>query len=228
MISFEGVTKRYGAHIALDSATFSIEAGELAFIVGSSGSGKTTALKLLTREIGADSGRIIIEGINITTLPKRKIPQLRTSVSHIPQDFRLLEGKTVQENLEYSLAVAGWRRRKAKARIESALDVVGLANKEERHPDELSGGERQRVAIARAVASGAPIIVADEPTGNLDPNTSVQIVMLLKSIADEGTTILMSTHDPKIVDSMGQRVIGLVGGHVERNDASGTYRHTIS
>lgn len=218
MISFTNVTKRYGPHLALDRVSFTINSGELAFLVGPSGSGKTTVLRLLTRELVADGGNVAIGGVDLAELRQGQIAQLRASVAHIPQDFQLLGNRTVGSNLSYALAVAGWRRKENHRRAAAALDLVGLDGFSERYPDELSGGERQRVAIARAVASGAGVIVADEPTGNLDPRTTTEIVRLLVAIAEEGTTVVMSTHDSRVVDSMRRKVIELDHGAVIRSE----------
>lgn len=224
MISFTNVTKRYGRTIALDRVGFEIGAGELAFLVGPSGAGKSTVLKLMTRELVADAGQVAVGGVDVGRLAGRKLPQLRAAVAHIPQEFRLLDDRDVNGNLAYSLAVAGWRRREARRRADEALEVVGLDGKGDRRPAELSGGERQRVAIARAVASGANVIVADEPTGNLDPRTSVGIVRTFADVAEAGTTVLMSTHDATIVDAMRRRVIELDHGQLIRAEIGGRYR----
>lgn len=221
MIRFEHVSKHYGDTRALDDVDFTIDQGELTFLVGPSGSGKTTVLRLLTRELIADQGAVRISGADIATLAPSKVPTLRTMVSAVPQDYRLLANRNVRENLAFALAVLGWRRRAALARIDDVLGIVGLPDHGDRYPHELSGGERQRVAIARAVAGGPVVLLADEPTGNLDPVTSVGIVRLLDAISRAGTTVVMSTHDQTVVDAMRRRVIALHGGRLQRHTRGG-------
>lgn len=221
MIRFEQVGKTYGDTRALDGVDFTVDQGEFTFLVGPSGSGKTTVLRLLTRELLPDSGTVRIAGADLSRLPPSKIPALRRMVASVPQDHRLLANRTVRENLAFSLSVLGWRRRAALERIDDLLGLVGLPDHGSRYPHELSGGERQRIAIARAVAGGPVVLLADEPTGNLDPVTSVGIVRLLDAIADAGTTVVMSTHDHSVVDAMRRRVIALEHGRVVRHARGG-------
>ena len=209
MIRFENVTKRYPnqSHPALDGIDLNIDRGEFVFIVGASGSGKSTLVRLTIREEVVSSGRLLVGGHDLRKMPQRKVPQLRRQVGTIFQDFRLLPNKTVQQNVAYALQVIGRPRRAIRALVPETLELVGLAGMEKRMPHELSGGEQQRVAIARAVVNKPPVLLADEPTGNLDPATSLDIVQLLRRIHDSGTTIVMATHDNVIVDEMRKRVV---------------------
>jgi len=225
MIRFENVTKRYPnqSRPALDGIDLNIERGEFAFIVGASGSGKSTLVRLTIREEIVSSGRLLVGGHDLRRMPHRKVPQLRRQVGTIFQDFRLLPNKTVQQNVAYALQVIGRPRRAIRALVPETLELVGLAGMEKRMPHELSGGEQQRVAIARAVVNKPPILLADEPTGNLDPATSLDIVQLLRRIHDSGTTIVMATHDNVIVDELQKRVIELEDGHIIRDEEGGSY-----
>ena len=225
MIRFENVTKRYPnqSRPALDGIDLNIERGEFAFIVGASGSGKSTLVRLTIREEIVSSGRLLVGGHDLRRMPHRKVPQLRRQVGTIFQDFRLLPNKTVQQNVAYALQVIGRPRRAIRALVPETLELVGLAGMEKRMPHELSGGEQQRVAIARAVVNKPPILLADEPTGNLDPATSLDIVQLLRRIHDSGTTIVMATHDNVIVDEMRKRVVELEDGVIIRDEEGGSY-----
>lgn len=225
MIRFENVSKIYPKQErpALDSVDLSIEKGEFVFLVGLSGSGKSTFLRLVLREERPTSGKIFVAGKDLTTLSAHKIPQLRRQVGTVFQDFRLLPNKTVFENVAFTLHVLGYSNKEIKREVAEVLELVGLEEKADRRPGELSGGEQQRVAIARAYVSRPQILIADEPTGNLDPATSVGIMKLLDRINREGTTVIMATHDSSIVDSMRKRVIELEGGHVIRDQVRGVY-----
>ena len=225
MIRFENVTKRYPnqSHPALDGIDLNIDRGEFVFIVGASGSGKSTLVRLTIREEVVSSGRLLVGGHDLRKMPQRKVPQLRRQVGTIFQDFRLLPNKTVQQNVAYALQVIGRPRRAIRALVPETLELVGLAGMEKRMPHELSGGEQQRVAIARAVVNKPPVLLADEPTGNLDPATSLDIVQLLRRIHDSGTTIVMATHDNVIVDELQKRVIELEDGHIIRDEEGGSY-----
>lgn len=225
MIRFENVTKRYPnqSHPALDGIDLNIDRGEFVFIVGASGSGKSTLVRLTIREEVVTHGRLLVGGHDLRRMPQRKVPQLRRQIGTIFQDFRLLPNKTVQQNVAYALQVIGRPRRAIRALVPETLELVGLAGMEKRMPHELSGGEQQRVAIARAVVNKPPVLLADEPTGNLDPATSLEIVKLLRRIHDSGTTIVMATHDNVIVDEMQQRVVELEDGLIIRDEASGSY-----
>ncbi len=228
VIRFENVTKIYPKQErpALDSVDLEILKGEFVFLVGLSGSGKSTFLRLVLREERPTSGNIIVAGKDLNTLAKHKIPELRRQVGTVFQDFRLLPNKTVAENVAFTLHVLGYSQKEIDREIPEILELVGLEAKGDRKPSELSGGEQQRVAIARAYVSKPTILIADEPTGNLDPANSVGIMKLLDRINREGTTVLMATHDSTIVDQMRKRVIELEGGHVVRDQVRGVYGYS--
>jgi cell division transport system ATP-binding protein len=224
MIVFENVTKVYEPDVtALDGVTFVIEKGEFVFIVGASGSGKSTLIKLLLKEIEPTGGRIMIGGRDLTRLKHSKVPQLRRNVGCVFQDFKLLPSRTAADNVAYALKVQGENRASIRRKVPEVMNMVGLAHKMGSFPDELSGGEQQRVSIARAVVNHPPLLVCDEPTGNLDPDTSVGIMQLLYRINRAGTTILMVTHDREMVDKMRKRVIALEEGKLSRDERRGGY-----
>jgi cell division transport system ATP-binding protein len=224
MIRFENVTKSYrGSIIALRDVSVEIAQGEFAFVVGASGSGKTTMLRLLLREERIDRGRIWVAGRDIGRLPKWRIPYLRRNLGFVFQDFRLLPNKTVFENVAFSLQVIGRPRQIINTQVPQVLELVGLSQKAGRRPDELSGGEQQRVGIARAFVNRPLILLADEPTGNLDPATSQEIMGLLDRINRTGTTVVMATHDASVVDMMRRRVIEIDSGSIIRDQARGFY-----
>jgi cell division transport system ATP-binding protein len=224
MIRFEGVTKTYKDDlVALRGVDVDIAKGEFVFLVGPSGSGKSTFLKLVLREELADSGRIIVAGKDTATLSTWKVPYLRRNIGVVFQDFRLLPNKTVYENVAFALEVIGRPRNVISAQVPQILELVGLAKKSDNFPNELSGGEQQRVSVARAFVNRPLILLADEPTGNLDPATSVGIMRLLDRINRTGTTVVMATHDSGIVDSMRRRVIELEQGSLVRDQARGVY-----
>ncbi len=228
MIKFENVTKIYPRQdkAALDGVNLDIEKGEFVFLVGLSGSGKSTFLKLVLREERPSSGVIHVVGKDLNTLSANKVPELRRQVGTVFQDFRLLPNKTVAENVAFTLHVLGYSNKQISREVPEVLELVGLGEKGDRKPSELSGGEQQRVAIARAYVSRPTILIADEPTGNLDPATSIGIMKLLDRINREGTTVVMATHDSGIVDQMRKRVIELEGGHVIRDQVRGVYGYT--
>lgn len=228
MIKFENVTKVYpkSDKPALDNISLEVEKGEFVFLVGLSGSGKSTFLRLVLREEKPTSGSIHVAGKDLKTLSNWKVPQLRRQVGTVFQDFRLLPNKTVSENVAFTLHVLGFSRKEIAREVPEVLELVGLEDKGDRKPGELSGGEQQRVAIARAYVSNPAILIADEPTGNLDPATSVGIMKLLDRINREGTTVVMATHDAGIVDQMRKRVIELEAGHVVRDQARGVYGYS--
>ena len=225
MIRFESVTKQYGGQNrpALDDVNVEVEKGEFVFLVGASGSGKSTFLRLVLREARPSRGRVYVAGKEINRLAGWKVPSLRRQIGTVFQDFRLLPNKTVAENVAFALQVIGKPRAMINKVVPETLELVGLEGKGERMPDELSGGEQQRVAIARAFVNRPMILIADEPTGNLDPNTSVGIMKLLDRINRTGTTVVMATHDSGIVDQMRKRVIELSNGNVVRDQARGVY-----
>jgi cell division transport system ATP-binding protein len=225
VIRFENVSKLYDGtnRPALDDVSVEVEKGEFVFIVGASGSGKSTFLRLVLREARPSAGRVYVAGKEINKLASWKVPGLRRTIGTVFQDFRLLPNKTVSENVAFALQVIGKPRSHINQVVPETLELVGLEGKGERMPDELSGGEQQRVAIARAFVNRPMILIADEPTGNLDPNTSVGIMKLLDRINRTGTTVLMATHDSGIVDQMRKRVIELSNGAVVRDQSRGVY-----
>jgi cell division transport system ATP-binding protein len=225
VISLDNVTKIYavGTRPALDTVSVEIDKGEFVFLIGPSGSGKSTVLRLLLREEKPTTGLVYVDGRNLSRLPGRKVPELRRKIGCVFQDFRLLPKKTVYDNVAFALEVINKSQRAIKRTVPEVLDLVGLDGKAYRHPHELSGGEQQRVAIARAFVNRPLVLLADEPTGNLDPDTSQGIMRLLERINRTGTTVLMATHDNNIVDAMRRRVIELDFGKVVRDQARGVY-----
>lgn len=228
MIRFENVSKIYPGteRPALDNVNLEIEKGEFVFLVGLSGSGKSTFLRLVLREERPTTGTIHVAGKDLNALPNHKVPELRRQVGTVFQDFRLLPNKTITENVAFALHVLGHSQKEIDREVPEVLELVGLEDKADRKPSEISGGEQQRVAIARAYVTKPPILIADEPTGNLDPATSIGIMKLLDRINREGTTVLMATHDSGIVDQMRKRVIELDNGHVVRDQVRGVYGYT--
>ena len=225
MIRLENVTKVYarGARPALDTVDLEIERGEFVFLVGTSGSGKSTFLRLVLREERPSAGRVFVAGKDLASLSSWKVPHLRREIGVVFQDFRLLPNKTVFDNVAFALQVIGKPRHHIMTTVPDTLELVGLGGKEKRRPHELSGGEQQRVAIARAFVNRPSILLADEPTGNLDPTTSVGIMRLLDRINRTGTTVVMATHDDEIVDQMRKRVVELDEGKVVRDQSRGVY-----
>ena len=224
MIVFDGVTKVYEPDVvALNDVSFHIDKGEFVFIVGASGSGTSTLIRLLLKEMEPTSGKIVVGGRDLTRLAKNKVPMLRRNVGCVFQDFKLLPSRTAAENVAYALKVQGDSRSAIRKKVPEVLSMVGLSHKMNSLPSELSGGEQQRVSIARAFVNHPPLLVCDEPTGNLDPDTSVGIMQLLYRINMSGTTILMVTHDREMVDKMRKRVIQLEGGRLARDERRGGY-----
>lgn len=225
MIDFDGVSKRYrrGQRPALDDVTLSIPEGQFAFLVGASGSGKSTMMRLMLCEERPTAGRLTVAGREVTAMRRREVPSLRRDIGMVFQDFRLLPDKTVYENVAYVMHVLGHSRREIRTSVAESLETVGLAGMVKRLPTELSGGEQQRVAIARAVVKKPTLLLADEPTGNLDPTTSLGIVSLLDDINGGGTTVVMATHDDEIVNQLRKRVIELEDGAVVRDQDRGVY-----
>ncbi|MBO1031606.1 cell division ATP-binding protein FtsE [Tessaracoccus sp. SD287] len=225
MITFENVSKMYdgGTRPALKNVSVEIDKGEFVFLVGQSGSGKSTFIRLILREYRPTTGAIYVAGQDLNKLSTWKVPGLRRQIGTVFQDFRLLPGKTVHENVAFALQVIGKRTSEIKQIVPETLETVGLTGKADRLPEELSGGEQQRVAIARAFVNRPKILIADEPTGNLDPSTSVGIMKLLDRINKTGTTVIMATHDSTIVDQMRRRVIELDKGQVIRDQLKGVY-----
>jgi cell division transport system ATP-binding protein len=225
VIRLERVTKLYktSTRPALDRVSVSVDKGEFVFLIGPSGSGKSTFLRLLLREDIPTKGNIFVSDMNVAKLPRRRVPRLRQRIGCVFQDFRLLPNKTVGENVAFALEVIGKSRVTVSKVVPEVLELVGLSGKSDRMPHELSGGEQQRVAIARAFVNRPLVLLADEPTGNLDPDTSQDIMLLLERINRTGTTVLMATHDHSIVDSMRRRVVELDLGHVVRDEVRGVY-----
>ncbi len=228
MISLSHVTKTYrrNPRPALDDVSLSLQGGEFAFLVGTSGSGKTTMLRLLLCEEKPTSGAVTVAGRELASLRRREIPRLRRQIGMVFQDFRLLPDKTVYQNVAYVMHVLGAKRNQISRAVPESLDLVGLGGMAKRLPHELSGGEQQRVAIARAVVKKPTLLLADEPTGNLDPATSLEIVGLLDRIHDQGTTVLVATHDDEIVNQLRRRVIELDEGALVRDQDRGVYGRT--
>jgi cell division transport system ATP-binding protein len=224
MIVCQGVTKRYDPNVlALDNVSFQIDKGEFVFIVGASGSGKSTLIRLLLKEMEPTRGTIIVGGRDISRLRPSRISQLRRNIGCVFQDFKLLPNRSAAENVAYALNVQGESAQNIRRKVPEVLSLVGLVDKMDSLPNQLSGGEQQRVSIARAFVNHPPLLVCDEPTGNLDPDTSVGIMQLLYSINRTGTTILMVTHDREMVDKMRRRVIALEDGKISRDERRGGY-----
>ena len=224
MITLSNVSKTYSTGaVAMDDISLSIDKGEFVFIVGPSGAGKSTLMKMLLLEESPDKGDLIVNEQNLRELPKKKIPYLRRSMGVIFQDYRLLPDKTVYENVAFAMRIVEASRREMKQNIEKVLGLVGLKHKAKSFPAQLSGGEQQRVAIARAIVNNPVIVIADEPTGNLDPENSWEIMNIFEEINKSGTTIVMATHDKTIVDRMRRRVIALEKGKIIRDEAKGGY-----
>ena len=224
MIYFNNVTKVYGRDaVALKDVNLSIEPGEFVFLVGASGSGKSTMLRLILKETEPTSGTISVNGMKLSTILRREVPNHRRAIGCVFQDFKLLPNKTVTENVAYAMEVTGQRRRAIRTKVPQILELVGLQDKKNKYPGQLSGGEQQRVSVARAFISQPPILIADEPTGNLDPETSVGIMQLLHRINRIGTTVLVATHDKEMVDVMRKRVVALEEGRIVRDKVRGGY-----
>ena len=229
MIEFVNVTKRFedAGNVALENASFKIENGEFVFLVGSSGAGKTTITKLIMREANVSEGEIFLDGIDVTKLPDKEIPYLRRKMGVVFQDFRLLEDRTVYENVEFAMRIVGAGRREIRKRVPEVLNEVGLNYKAKMFPRQLSGGEQQRVALARALVNHPLILIADEPTGNLNPKTAMEIMEIFEEINRMGTTIIMATHAKDIVDEMKKRVIEIQDGKLVRDEVGGEYIETV-
>jgi cell division transport system ATP-binding protein len=224
MIVLENVRKVYEPNVtALDGVSFVIDKGEFVFVVGASGSGKSTIIRLLLKELEPTSGRILVGGRDLGRLKHSRVPMLRRNVGCVFQDFKLLPNRTASENVAYALRVQGESTASIRRKVPEVLNLVGLSHKTSSRPEELSGGEQQRVSIARAVVNHPPLLICDEPTGNLDPDTSVGIMQLLHRINTAGTTILMVTHDREMVDKMRKRVIALDQGKLMRDERRGGY-----
>ncbi len=227
MIVFEHVTKKFAANVGLEDVSIKINKGDFVFVVGPTGAGKSTFIKLILKEIEADSGNIKVGGKEITTMANREIPKLRRNIGIVFQDFRLLPRKTVYENVAFAMEIIHMSPKQIRKQVPAVLSLVGISNKANKYPHELSQGEQQRVAIARAIVNNPTVLIADEPTGNLDPDTAWEIMRLLEQINLRGTTILMVTHAKDIVDKMGKRVVAIEKGHIVR-DEFGSYGKDVN
>jgi cell division transport system ATP-binding protein len=224
VIEFRGVSKRYpSGDVGLEQATFSVAREEFVFLVGSTGSGKSTVMRLLIKELDPTEGRITVAGHDLGEIARKRIPFYRRNIGVVFQDFKLLPNRTVHDNVAYALQVTGGTRKEIRAKVPDILRLTGLSTKLHNYPDQLSGGEQQRVSIARAFVNHPPLLLADEPTGNLDPETSIDIMRLLYRINRTGTTVLVATHDASMVDRMRRRVLELSRGRIVRDEATGLY-----
>lgn len=223
MIQLRNVYKKYKDNYALQNINLDIVSSEFVFLTGSSGAGKSTLMKLLYREEVPTSGTVMIGNINIAKLPNDRVPNIRRCMGIVFQDYKLLQNMSVYDNIAYVIRTLGMRSKEIQERVMGALKVVGLLNKMNAKPYELSGGEQQRVSIARAIVNGPPLLLADEPTGNLDPKTSMEIMQILEQINEKGITVIVSTHDRDIVDYFRKRVITMEQGQIIRDVQAGTY-----
>ncbi|MDO5026457.1 MAG: cell division ATP-binding protein FtsE [Tissierellia bacterium] len=224
MIKFNNVTKRYKNDVvAIRDINFEINDGDFVFLTGPSGAGKSTIIKLILKELDPDSGKIYLDGEDITRVPSRMVPQIRSKIGVVFQDFRLLQNRTVEANIAFILDIWGFSRAEKKEKIKKSLELVGLYHRRNSFPNQLSGGEQQRVSIARAISSSPSLLIADEPTGNLDPKSSWELMKYFEKINAEGTTVVMSTHSKEIVDRMKKRVIKLQSGEIVRDGIGGYY-----
>ncbi len=224
MVEFRNVMKRYpNGTVALRDINLKIRKGEFVFVIGPSGSGKSTLIKLIMKEEDPTEGEVIVNGYNISTLPRNKIPYLRRSLGIVFQDFRLLQHKTVYENVAFAMQIVEATPKEIRRQVPMALALVGLSKKADVYPDQLSGGEQQRVALARALVNNPSLLIADEPTGNLDPEISLEIMKLLSEINQRGTTVIVATHEKSIVDAMKKRVVALDRGQIVRDQEKGIY-----
>jgi len=226
VIDFRGVSKLYeGRSVGLEQATFSVRRGEFVFLVGATGSGKSTIMRLLIKELEPTAGTIRVAGRDLSEITRRQVPYYRRNLGVVFQDFKLLPNRTVHDNVAYALQVTGGTRKEIRQKVPDILRLTGLSLKLHNYPDQLSGGEQQRVSVARAFVNHPPLLLADEPTGNLDPETSIGIMQLLYRINRTGTTVVVATHDSAMVDRMRRRVIELREGRVVRDEATGLYTH---
>ena len=228
MLIMSDVSKVYpGGSVALQDGNVHIEPGEFVFVVGPSGAGKSTFIKMLFREVLPTTGSIFVNGMDILALSPKEIPFMRRQLGIIFQDYRLLPDRTVFENVAFAMQVIEAPHRKIRRQVNNVLDLVGLRHRSNAYPNELSGGEQQRIAIARAIVNDPVFVIADEPTGNLDPETSWDIMEIFKEINSAGTTIVMATHDKDVVDAMGKRVIAIEQGRIVRDEKEGAYGYEI-
>lgn len=224
MIQMIGVSKTYNnGSVALSDITVNIEKGEFVFVVGPSGAGKSTFIKMIFREELPTAGKLVVNGRNVCEIPMAEVPYLRRSLGIVFQDYRLLPNKTVHDNIAFAMRVIETPRREIQKRVNTVLDLVGLRHKARHYPTQLSGGEQQRVAIARAIVNRPAIVIADEPTGNLDPDNSWEIMKIFERVNKSGTTVVMATHDKTIVDGMKKRVIAIEKSRIVRDEEKGAY-----
>lgn len=216
-----------GGSVALEDINVEIKAGEFVFLVGPSGAGKSTFIRLISREIEPTSGQIFVDGVDVMKLKRRDIPYLRRQLGIVFQDFRLLNDRTAYENVAFAMQVIEAPSHKIRQRVNEVLELVGLKDRGDAYPGEMSGGEQQRIAIARAIVNDPLLVIADEPTGNLDPETSMEIMNIFSQINESGTTIIMATHDKTMVDYMQKRVIALEDGRIVRDDRKGVYGYEV-
>ena len=229
MVKFENVSMVYpgGEQKAIDDMSFTIEDGEFVFLVGPSGSGKTSIIKLITGEVEANAGELRVNGFDLRRIRRSRIPAMRRTIGVIFQDFRLIEDKTIYENVAFAMHVVGAKNRDIRRRVPYVLDLVGLSGREKRFPREVSGGEQQRVAVARAIVNSPQLLIADEPTGNLDPARSLELMLLMDRINEMGTTVLVVTHEKELVNSFSKRVVAIEDGRVISDGMDGYYSYEI-
>ncbi|MGO9820282.1 MAG: cell division ATP-binding protein FtsE [Solirubrobacteraceae bacterium] len=223
VVEFRGVSKLYAGDVGLDQATFAVDRGEFVFLVGATGSGKSTLVRLLSKELEPTSGTIRVAGRDLSEINRKRVPYYRRNIGVVFQDFKLLSNRTVHDNVAYAIQVTGGGRKEIRAKVPDILRLTGLSTKLHHFPEQLSGGEQQRVSIARAFVNHPPLLLADEPTGNLDPETSIDIMRLLYRINRTGTTVLVATHDAAMVNKMRRRVLELSRGRIIRDEAAGLY-----
>ena len=229
MVRFEDVSMVYpgGEQKAIDDMSFTIEDGEFVFLVGPSGSGKTSVIKLITGEVEANAGELHVNGFDLRRIRRGKIPAMRRTIGVIFQDFRLIEDKTIYDNVAFAMHVVGATNKDIRRRVPYVLDLVGLSGREKRFPREVSGGEQQRVAVARAIVNSPQLLIADEPTGNLDPARSLELMLLMDRINEMGTTVLVVTHEKELVNSFSKRVVAIEDGRVISDGMDGYYSYEI-
>lgn len=229
MVKFENVSMVYpgGEQKAIDDMSFTIEDGEFVFLVGPSGSGKTSIIKLITGEVEANAGELRVNGFDLRRIRRSKIPAMRRTIGVIFQDFRLIEDKTIYDNVAFAMHVVGATNKDIRRRVPYVLDLVGLSGREKRYPREVSGGEQQRVAVARAIVNSPQLLIADEPTGNLDPARSLELMLLMDRINEMGTTVLVVTHEKELVNSFSKRVVAIEDGRVISDGMDGYYSYEI-
>ena len=229
MVKFENVSMTYpgGEQKAIDDMSFTIQDGEFVFLVGPSGSGKTSVIKLITGEVDASGGELFVNGFDLRNMRRGKIPAMRRTIGVVFQDFRLIEDKTIYENVAFAMHVVGASKKDIRRRVPYVLELVGLEGREKRYPREVSGGEQQRVAVARAIVNSPQLLIADEPTGNLDPARSLELMLLMDRINEMGTTVLVVTHEKELVNSFSKRVVAIEDGRVISDGMDGYYSYEI-